>query len=130
MQRTPFQRVLQSFLNNASQVVPKVIPRIADKGLTFVGVKVQDGYLRTGKTMADAQTFGRFVKMAESNQRSWSESQYIIDFTATGRLSVDESIIKAEDLMKLMEYGGRYIGIGSGRPQGYGRFSVARWEKI
>jgi hypothetical protein len=124
------QRVLQSFLNNASQVVPKVIPRIADRGLTFVGVKVEDGRLLTGKTIKDAQTFGRFVKMAESNQRSWSESQYIVDFTATGRLSVDESIIKAEDLMKLMEYGGRYIGIGSGRPQGYGRFSVARWDRV
>jgi hypothetical protein len=123
------QRVFQSFLNNACQVVPKVIPRIAAKGLTFVGVKVEDGYFRTGKTLKDAQTFGRFVKMAESNQRSWSESQYIIDFTATGRLTIDESIIKADDLQKLLEYAGRYVGIGSARPQGYGRFTISRWEK-
>jgi hypothetical protein len=124
------QRVFQSFLNHGSQTVPKVIPRIAAKGLTFIGVKVEDGYFRTGKTIKDAQTFGRFVKMEESNQRSWSESQYIIDFTATGRLIVDESIIKADELQKLVEYAGRYIGIGSARPQGYGRFTVSRWDKV
>jgi hypothetical protein len=122
------QRVLQSFLNNASQTVPKAIPGIAAKGLTFIGVKVDGGFLRTGKTIADAQTFGRFVKMEESNQRSWSVSKYIIDFTATGSLLVDETIIKVDDLRKLLEYAGRYIGIGSARPQGYGRFNVLVWQ--
>jgi len=124
------QRVVQSFLNHASQTVPRVVPRISDKGLTFIGVRVQGGHLRTGKTQADAKVFGRFVKMAESNQRSWSESKYIIDFTATGELLVDEAIIKSDDLRGLFEYAGRYIGLGSGRPQGYGRFSVIRWDRV
>ena len=37
-------RVFHSFLNHASQVVPKVIPRIEEKGLTFIGVKTTEGF--------------------------------------------------------------------------------------
>ena len=124
------QRIFQSFLNHASMEVPKVIPRVADKGLTFIDIKVVDGYFRTGKTLKDAQVFARFVKMEESNQRSFCQSKYIIDFQATGILMVDESIIKVDDLKKLIQYAGRRIGIGSARPQGYGRFSVIRWNKL
>ena len=124
------QRIFQSFLNHASMKVPRVIPRIAEKGLTFIGIKVADGFFRTGKTIKDTKVFARFVKMEESNQRSFCESQYIIDFSATGILSVDESIIKSNELQRLCEYAGRYIGIGSARPQGFGRFLVNKWEKI
>ena len=130
-------RVIQSFLNNASQVAPKVIPRIASKGLTFVGIKVSSGsdgdlgnFLRTGKTVQDAKMFGRFAKLEESNQRSWQEDPYISDFMATGFLTVDEQVIKSGDLKKLMEYGGRWYGIGSSRPQGYGRFTVSTWNVL
>ncbi len=124
------QRIFQSFLNNACQVVPKVIPRIASKGLTFIGVKIIDGFFRSGKTLKDAETFSRFIKMEESNQRSFCESKFIINFSATGMLLIDESIIKIGDLQKLCEYSGRYVGIGSARPQGFGRFQVSRWEKV
>ena len=122
------QRIFQSFLNNASQTAPKAIPHIESKGLTFIGVKLEDGFLHTGLTIKDSQVFARFVKMEESNQRTWSESKYIIDFIATGVLVIDEEIIKNDDLQKLIEWGGRYVGIGSARPQGYGRFTVAKWN--
>lgn len=123
------QRILQSFINNASQTVPKVIPRVAAKGLTFIGVRVDEGFLRTGKTISDAKMFSRFVKLDESNQRSFQENQYITNFTAKGQLILDESIITSEDLKKLMDYAGRYLGIGASRPQGYGRFTVTVWNK-
>jgi hypothetical protein len=127
-------RVFQSFLNNASQEAPKVIPKIASKGLTFVGVKVSNGnggaWLRTGKKESDAKMFSRFTKLEESNQRSWQEDAYIYDFDAEGVIDLDESVIKSGDLRKLVEYGGRWYGIGSARPQGYGRFTVTRWEEI
>jgi hypothetical protein len=122
------ERVIQSFLNHASMAAPRAIPRITDKGLTFIGVKVKDKMFLTQKTIADSKKFERFVKMAESNQRSFCSSFYIDDFTAEGTLFVDEEIIKPEDLQKLFEYGGKYIGLGSARPQGYGRFQVTRWE--
>lgn len=122
------QRVFQSFLNNTSQEAPKAIPRIAAKGLTFIGVKIDGGFLRTGKTEKDALLFSRFVKNEESNQRMWAEDPYIQDFIAEGTLLVDEDIIKVPDLQKLVEYGGRLYGIGTARPQGFGRFTVQRWE--
>ena len=43
---------------------------------------------------------------------------------------MDEEIIKSADLQKLMEYGGRMYGIGTARPQGYGRFAVTCWEPM
>jgi hypothetical protein len=108
---------------------PKAIPRIAAKGLTFIGIRVQGGHLATGKQAADG-SFDRFVKNQESNQRQWASSPYIRDFAATGRLQVDPEVIEPEKLKKLIEWGGKWIGIGSARPQGYGRFQVARWEEL
>jgi hypothetical protein len=124
------QRVIQSFLNHASMSAPKAIPRIQEKGLTFIGVKIVGGHLRTGKTEKDAKKFERFVKMAESNQRSFASDFYIDDFTARGVFEIDEEVIKTDDLRKLMEYGGRWYGIGSARPQGYGRFQVTGWDPV
>ena len=119
------ERVICSFLNHTSMCVPKAIPRITEKGLTFIGVSVKDGHLRTGKTEKDAKLFERFGKNQESNQRLFTSDPYIIDFTAKGILLVDEEIIKGTDLLKLFEYGGRMYGIGTARPQGFGRFSIA-----
>ncbi|MGA2538560.1 MAG: hypothetical protein ABSF53_21310 [Terracidiphilus sp.] len=122
------QRIIQSFLNNANQEAPKAIPRIASKGLTFIGIKLEGGYLRTGRYERDAKLFQRFVKMENSNQRIFSSAPYISDFAATGTFLVDEGIINVGDLRKLIEYGGRWFGIGSARPQGFGRFQVIEWN--
>jgi hypothetical protein len=124
------QRIIQSFLNHASQVVPKAIPRIEEKGLTFIGVRIQDGYLRAGKTEKDALRFERFVKNQESNQRMFTSDLYISNFQATGTFLVNEEVISVENLFSLMEYGGRMYGIGTARPQGYGRFQIQRWEML
>jgi hypothetical protein len=123
------QRVFQSFLNNTSQECPKAVPRISAKGLTFIGVRLLHGFLRTGKTEADALRFERFVKMEESNQRTFSSSLYVTDFIAKGVIQLDEEVIKSADLRKLIEYGGRWYGIGSARPQGFGRFAVTAWDE-
>lgn len=122
------QRVIQSFINHASMVCPKAVPRIEEKGLTFIGVKVVDGFLRTGKSEKESKRFERFVKNEESNQRMFCSDFYIDDFCATGVFQMDEEIILAKNLQKLFEFGGRYVGMGTARPQGYGRFSVERWE--
>jgi hypothetical protein len=121
------ERILQSFINHASMEAPKAIPRVMSKGLTFIGIKVAGGHLSTGMHKASGE-FSRFVKMAETNQRSFSSTPYIAEFTATGRLNVDPEVIEAERLRKLLEWGGKWVGMGSARPQGYGRFSVAKWE--
>jgi len=122
------QRVIQSFLNHSSMAAPKAIPRIQEKGLTFIGIKIEEGFLRTGKTEADARRFERFVKLEESNQRTFSSSLYIYDFKASGVFVIDEEIIREDELRKLIEYGGKWFGVGSARPQGYGRFKVVDWD--
>jgi hypothetical protein len=124
------ERIIQSFINNASMQAPKAIPRVSDKGLTFIGVKIADKMMVTEKTITDAKLFERFVKMETSNQRNWCSSFYIDDFIARGIFSVDEEIIMPDDLKKLIEWGGKQIGIGSARPQGYGRFQVAGWDYL
>ena len=118
-----------AFLNHASMEAPRVIPKINNKGMTFIGIKFfgpVEGFT-TGLTVADAKLFSRFVKMAESNQRSFAETPYISGFVAQATLSVDTEVLKSNDLLKLVEWGGKWIGIGSARPQGYGRFAVADW---
>jgi hypothetical protein len=121
-------RVVQSFINHTSMTAPKAIPRMENKGLTFIAVR--GDYLNTGKTPVDAKLFERFVKNEESNQRQLQVSKYIDDFIATGILTVDEDLMKADSLRKLFEWGGKMIGIGSSRPQGYGRFVVSGWDVI
>jgi hypothetical protein len=120
-------RIFHSFLNHASMQAPKAIPRIQEKGLTFIAVSLVQDFLRTGQTEDNAKLFARFVKNQESNQRMWAEDKYIADFTAKGVLEVDEEIISAEDLRKLAAWGGKMVGIGACRPQGYGRFQVSDW---
>jgi hypothetical protein len=124
------QRVFQSFINHTSMSVPKALPRVTSKGLTFIGIKLVDGHLRTGKTIRDAKKFERFVKLEESNQRSFSVSEYLADFVATGTIILDQEVIKEADLRKLVEWGAKWVGIGGARPQGFGRFSVISWEPI
>lgn len=122
------QRVVQSFINHASMKAPKAVPSIKEKGLTFIGVKLVKGYLTTGKTVTDSKLFERFVKLEESNQRTFSSSAYIYNFNAEGTIILDEDIIKSQELQKLFEWGGKWIGLGGARPQGFGRFSVIEWE--
>jgi hypothetical protein len=47
-----------------------------------------------------------------------------IDF----EINFDEEIISANDIQKLLERGGRFIGIGDGRKIGYGRFKIEKFE--
>lgn len=118
-----------SFLNNASMEAPKGVPKIGQKGLTFVALQIDPPGIQTGKFKADGW-FERFVKMEESNQRSWSRSPYIKDFEAKFAMLVDETIISVKDLKALVAWAGKYIGIGAARPQGYGRFTVGQWETV
>jgi hypothetical protein len=123
------ERIFQSFLNHSSMEAPKVVPRITEKGMTFIGVKVDGACFHTGKKAPDG-SFDRFVKNQQSNQRQLTSSPYIRDFMATAVLKVDGEVIAADKLKKLVEWGGKWIGIGSARAQGYGRFSVAAWQEL
>jgi hypothetical protein len=103
------------------------VPQV-NTGLIHVAFQLKDGWLTTGKTKADAKLFSRFVKNEESNQRRFDESPYIFDFTATGTAFIEEDLVTSADLQRIMEFGGRYVGAGSSRDQGYGRFIVSAFR--
>ena len=48
-------RVIHSFINNASMAAPKAIAKVESKGLTFIGIKVDNGHLTTGMHETDAK---------------------------------------------------------------------------
>lgn len=89
----------------------------------------------TGKMECDT-TFKRFVRPTDgtgkplSNQRSLRENEVIKDFAAEGTIAIDmDGVSKPEETVgKLLAYAGRFIGVGSARKMGYGRFTVTRFE--
>jgi hypothetical protein len=130
------RHVILGMLGHCMKVCPVKEYRL-DMGLLHNALQIRDGHFLTGKTTADAQVFGRFVKMDASNQRSREDSLYIPNFTATGVLMIDEPYLQdagiakpAETLSKVLQYCGKYIGIGSSRTQGYGRFRVEYFDLL
>ena len=118
-------RNFQSFLANVARVA-KSAQRAIEHNQVAVVVELQEPGLRTGKTKPDG-VFSRFVKSEESNERMLAEDSYIKDFTARGALEVREEMVNPKDLKSMIEWGGKYVGIGSARPQGYGRFALVEF---
>lgn len=78
--------------------------------------------------------FERFVrpmdaKGALSNQRSLRSDPFIKDFSATGTLSFDPSVVNEKRLREYVAYAGRETGVGACRKMGYGRFTVADFQE-
>lgn len=85
---------------------------------------------QTGKTKADG-IWSRFVVVSAgsgqklSNQRGLRESYYVSDFTATGQITFDQDYVDPKTLGKALEWGGAFVGIGSSRKMGWGRFKLS-----
>jgi hypothetical protein len=124
------RHVLTGMMVQTVKRAPKnAVPQI-NTGLLHVAFQLKDGWLTTGKTKNDAKIFSRFVKNEQSNQRRYEQTPYIYDFVATGTALIDESLVSADDLFRVFEFGGRYVGVGSARDQGYGRFLVNAWDNL
>lgn len=119
-------RNVESFLTHVAHVAPRNVCPLQPQ-IVRTAIQCQPPGLLTGKAEADG-TFGRFVKLEESNQRSYQENPYISDFTARGILVIDEAMIKPDDVRRMLEAGGRNPGMGAARSQNYGRFSVVQFE--
>jgi hypothetical protein len=118
------RHVLCGMMAQVVNVAPKsAVPKL-DKGSVHNGLQMVEPFLRTGKTVKDAKEFGRFVKNQESNERRWDSSLYLPNITATGTLIIEENFVSPEHVKAILEYGGRYVGIGSCRGQGFGRFQL------
>lgn len=62
-----------------------------------------------------------------SNQRGLRENHFIENFTALGQLSFDEQTVDPEALRNLIAWGGQFVGLGSSRKMGKGRFEIEDW---
>jgi hypothetical protein len=117
-----------SFLSNIACVAPRAVVAVP-KEQAFVVVDVKSPGLTTGKQEATG-IYSRFVKNEESNERMLAEDPFIGNFTAAGVLVVAEEMVNPEKLKEMIEYGGKYVGIGSARAKGYGRFKISKWKKL
>lgn len=115
-------RNVESFLAHVAQVCPRAMRGGLTAQNAHSSTVVVTPGLITQKRQPDGE-FTRFVKLEMSNERSLQSNSYIEDFEAVGRLELADGLRK-EDIFRLMEWGGREIGMGASRSQGYGRFSV------
>jgi hypothetical protein len=92
-------------------------------------LKVTD--FQTDRRDADGK-FERFIPVKDgsgkslSNQRQFRSDEFIANSVAIGTLEYDEGDIKPKSLEQLITYAGKYIGTGSCRKMGYGRFEVLK----
>ena len=119
-------RNVGAFLSHVCHTAPRNVCPISYQLVRTAVVVTRPG-LRTGKKEPDGE-FGRFVKLEESNQRSWQTNPYIADFRATGEMFCDTTMLKIDDLRRMIEWGGKVVGIGAARSQGYGRCEVIEWN--
>jgi hypothetical protein len=113
-----------AFLRSVAHEAPSSVRALAP---SQVNTAISATDLQTGKKQADG-VFSRFVKNEETNERRRQEDPYISEFTARGLLTIDESTVSPEALRGMVEWGGKYKGIGAARPLGYGRFQVVQFE--
>ena len=84
---------------------------------------------RTGKFGCD-RLFSRFVLPKDgkgnplSNQRARRVNEVIDDFIAEGTIHFDTDDVKQKSVVALLNYAGKYIGVGASRKMGYGRFQL------
>jgi hypothetical protein len=83
----------------------------------------------TGRQEADG-SWERFAVVSSgtgaklSNQRALRADAYIKNADADGTITVDTSVVRPEILWKALEWAGTYVGIGSARKMGWGRFKL------
>jgi len=84
----------------------------------------------TDRKTADG-IFERFVLPTDgkgnpiSNQRRLTKNEFIAGFTAGGTIDFDKSDVSEKAVRELLQYAGKYVGVGASRKMGYGRFKVA-----
>ena len=84
----------------------------------------------TDRKTADG-IFKRFVLPTDgkgnpiSNQRRLTKNEFIGGFTAVGTIDFDKSDVSEKAVRELLQYAGKYVGVGASRKMGYGRFKVA-----
>jgi hypothetical protein len=83
----------------------------------------------TDRTEADG-VWERFAVVSSgtgaklSNQRALRSDAYIANAGADGSIQIDTSVVRPEILWKALEWAGTYVGVGSARKMGWGRFTL------
>lgn len=79
------------------------------------------------KTEKDT-VFARYIKNAESNLRRFQEDEVINNFEAIGEVHFSDEIVDPDSVESLIAFAGMWVGIGSCRKMGRGKFTLKKFE--
>lgn len=96
-----------------------------DQLRTFV--TVGDLAVKPEKVKADG-VFARYIKNPDSNLRRYQEDEYIANFVAVGHIHFNEEIINPDSLESLISFAGTWVGVGSARKMGRGKFTLEAFQ--
>ena len=88
----------------------------------------------TTELKVSAGTFGRFVKLEGSNQRSWQENDFIGQYLDKGQPFKATGVISCQDEKQMQTVKAclttavENTGIGASRKMGFGRGKIISWE--
>lgn len=63
-----------------------------------------------------------------SNQRGFRSNAFISNFSAKGKLKLNEDFVEPNSVKKLIDWGAQNIGVGASRKMGWGRFAVTKFS--
>jgi hypothetical protein len=121
----PQLHVMSMIVACCDRIIARDRPCAADMARTVISATPWT----TGKTQPDG-TWERFAVVSSgtgaklSNQRALRADAYIADADAEGVIAADTSVVRPEILFKALAWAGTYVGIGSARKMGWGRFTI------
>lgn len=98
-----------------------------------VWTRIQATDFMTGKTKPDG-IWTRYATVSlgtgakASNQRGLRENAFIENFTASGQLTFDEQLVNPDALKNVIDWAGKFVGIGASRKMGRGRFNLTKFD--
>lgn len=121
----PELHVMSMIVATCDRIAKAARPCAPDMARTVITVSPW----RTARTAPDG-IWDRFAVVSSgtgaklSNQRALRSDAYIEDADADGTIGVDTSVVRPDLLWKALDWAGRYVGIGSARNMGWGRFTL------
>lgn len=119
-------RWIKGCLENAAKGVKK--GRVDLKSKVIQAVSIYPTMIYPTK-LSDYKIDQQYVRLMGRNLILRSRPRFD-EWEIEFEINFDEEIISANDIRKLLERGGKFIGIGDGRKIGYGRFKVEKFEVV
>jgi len=117
-------RWIKGCLENAAKGVRK--GRVDLRSKVIQAVSISPAFIYPTK-LSDYVIDQQYVRLMGRNLILRSRPRFD-EWEIEFEINFDEELIGAEDIRKLLERGGKFIGIGDGRKIGYGRFVIKEFK--